>query len=85
MNSRKKSSKDEQEALENYSLRRYDNAKPSILIGMQHWQLAIPLKVEEGEAFRTRLGWVVGMGCHSKFNECYFHSNEDEADEKLLR
>ncbi|XP_055584688.1 uncharacterized protein LOC129737550 [Uranotaenia lowii] len=44
--------------------KRYSNAKPRILIGIDNLRLALPLKVKEGDsngpvAVKTRLGWCV--------------------------
>ncbi|XP_062716865.1 uncharacterized protein LOC109416846 [Aedes albopictus] len=52
------------EYLKNLPLRSYENATPRILIGVDNLQLAVPLKVREGDrsgpvAAKTRLGWCV--------------------------
>ncbi|XP_036347102.1 uncharacterized protein LOC118756446, partial [Rhagoletis pomonella] len=45
-------------------IKSYFNAKPTILIGSDNWQLAVPLKIREGSwhqpiATKTRLGWAI--------------------------
>ncbi|XP_055922260.1 uncharacterized protein LOC129953275 [Eupeodes corollae] len=45
----------------------YQDARPTILIGVDNWKLAVPLKVREGSwnqpiATKTRLGWTL-QGC----------------------
>ncbi|XP_036347872.1 uncharacterized protein LOC118757252, partial [Rhagoletis pomonella] len=45
----------------------YENVKPSMLIGVDNWKLAVPLKIREGTwsqpiASKTRLGWAL-QGC----------------------
>ncbi|XP_075167653.1 uncharacterized protein LOC142239764 [Haematobia irritans] len=47
----------------------YENVKPTILIGVNNWRVAVPLKVREGGrnlliATKTRLGWTL-QGCGS--------------------
>ena len=42
----------------------YTNAKPSIIIGVDNWKVAVPLKIREGLwgqpiATKTRLGWAI--------------------------
>ena len=54
----------EYDHLKNIQLSSYCGAKPSILIGMNNWQMAVPLEVKEGRwrdpiAVKTRLGWIV--------------------------
>lgn len=79
------------EHLRNLPFSCYNNAKPSILIGMEHWQLAIPLELREGNwgepgATRTRLGWVV-HGVHSNELEsnlhCFHGTDTDDAYDQL--
>ncbi|XP_075167473.1 uncharacterized protein LOC142239564 [Haematobia irritans] len=50
--------------LSNLPLQSHFNAKPTILIGVDNWHLAVPLKVREGPrnqpiASKTRLGWTL--------------------------
>ncbi|XP_055842512.1 uncharacterized protein LOC129909456 [Episyrphus balteatus] len=60
-------------------IKSYSNAKPQILLGLQHWRLGMPLKTREGEesqpaAIKTRLGWTLyGVA-----------SNEDTSEEGLI-
>ena len=42
----------------------YVNAKPSMIIGVDNWRVAVPLKIREGSwgqpiATKTRLGWAI--------------------------
>ncbi|XP_068144176.1 uncharacterized protein [Drosophila tropicalis] len=49
----------------------YTNARPSILIGTNNWNLAVPLKIKEGAwhqpiASKTRLGWALQSSTRSR-------------------
>ncbi|XP_068149409.1 uncharacterized protein [Drosophila tropicalis] len=49
----------------------YINARPSILIGTNKWNLAVPLKIKEGAwhqpiASKTRLGWALQSSTRSR-------------------
>jgi len=48
----------------------YENARPTILIGVNNWRLAVPLKIKEGKAnepiaVKCRLGWTL-QGCNTQ-------------------
>ncbi|XP_055910928.1 uncharacterized protein LOC129945299 [Eupeodes corollae] len=50
--------------LKGLPIKSYWNAKPQILLGLQHWRLGMPLKNREGDesqpaAIKTRLGWTL--------------------------
>lgn len=50
--------------LKNLPFESYENANPQILIGLDNWELALPLRVREGLegqpiAAKSRLGWTV--------------------------
>ncbi|XP_037813637.1 uncharacterized protein LOC119604840 [Lucilia sericata] len=50
--------------LKGLPIQSYTNAKPMVLIGLNNWRLAVPLKIREGArdqpiATKTRLGWTL--------------------------
>lgn len=71
----------------------YANAKPEILIGLNNWRYAVPLKTREGDihqpiAIKCRLGWTIyAANDHKTTDEehCNFHyvKKEDDCDENL--
>ncbi|XP_046869435.1 uncharacterized protein LOC124462099 [Drosophila willistoni] len=57
--------------LEGLPIASYTNARPSILIGTNNWNLAVPLKIKEGAwhqpiASKTRLGWALQSSTPSR-------------------
>lgn len=53
--------------LKGLPIQSYINAKPMVLIGLNNWRLAVPLKIKEGLrgqpiATKTRLGWALQGG-----------------------
>ncbi|XP_055604632.1 uncharacterized protein LOC129752870 [Uranotaenia lowii] len=67
----------------------YENETPKVLIGLQHWKLAIPRKLKEGTtgptACKTQLGWCVfGDVRGSRVSECLnYHLCECSKMEEL--
>ena len=69
----------------------FDNAIPKILIGIDNWQLGVPLRVKEGNwddpvATKTRLGWVIHgkqRGLPANHNVHHFHVCECKDDNSL--
>lgn len=59
--------------LANIPIESYHNATPTMLIGANNWNLAIPLKIREGKwhqpiASKTRLGWTLQGGSSAGIN-----------------
>ncbi|XP_055585492.1 uncharacterized protein LOC129738331 [Uranotaenia lowii] len=75
--------------LKGIPLRSYQNAKPSILIGIDNLHLSLPLKTKEGKtagpvAVKTRLGWCVyGQRCDQSNVTHNLHVCECSCDEDL--
>ncbi|XP_065355454.1 uncharacterized protein LOC135949918 [Calliphora vicina] len=69
--------------LKGLPIQSYTNAKPMVLIGLNNWRLAVPLKIREGGrtqpiATKTRLGWTLqGSGTDlNKFSTLNIHTCE---------
>ncbi|KAI8115057.1 hypothetical protein CVS40_12665 [Lucilia cuprina] len=58
--------------LKGLPIQSYTNGKPMVLIGLNNWRLAVPLKIREGArdqpiATKTRIGWTLqGSGTDSR-------------------
>ena len=72
-------------------IKSYTNAKPLILIGLNNWRVAVPIKVKEGGrhepiATKTRLGWTLqGSGPNlDSFASLNIHFCECESRFKML-
>ncbi|XP_055584824.1 uncharacterized protein LOC129737688 [Uranotaenia lowii] len=70
----------------------YQNARPQILIGIQHVKISLVQKSREGNtggpvAFKTRLGWSVYGGSTDSFAvsmvHCYFHTCSSGIEEEV--
>lgn len=82
--------------LSNLPITSYSQRRPKILIGLNNWNIAVPLKVREGGprepiAAKSRLGWSVfrGMSAYQGYN-CNFHildqsENNNETLEDLVK
>lgn len=84
---------DEYPYLNHLPVESYKNAAPQILIGLNNWRYAIPLKVKEGNleqpiATKCRLGWAI-FAAERKDNHivqhCNFHDTELEDDTQIHR
>lgn len=70
---------------------------PRILIGLNNWQVGVPLKIREGDsgepiATKTRLGWTIYGSCSTEnsstfehFHTCECQTNCDENMEAMMK
>lgn len=76
----------------------YTDAKPTLLIGLDHYNLVVPQKIRENKweepiAVKTRLGWMVcGSRCNANssnvefnFHICECHRETDESLHDLVK
>ncbi|XP_065365528.1 uncharacterized protein LOC135958553 [Calliphora vicina] len=77
--------------LKGLPIQSYTNAKPMVLIGLNNWRLAVPLKIREGGrtqpiATKTRLGWTLqGSGTDlNKFSTLNIHTCECDTQYRNL-
>ncbi|XP_055922143.1 uncharacterized protein LOC129953216 [Eupeodes corollae] len=91
--------KDNYRHLKGIPISSYLNAKPRILIGLDHWNLAVSLRTREGKnnepvVTKTRLGWVVHGVCeeqkgsqqkHYNFHVCECQPHLDDELHQLVK
>ncbi|XP_065356442.1 uncharacterized protein LOC135950842 [Calliphora vicina] len=77
--------------LKGLPIQSYTNAKPMVLIGLNNWRLAVPLKIREGGrtqpiATKTRLGWTLqGSGADlNTFSTLNIHTCECDTQYRNL-
>lgn len=79
--------------LKNVPLLSYENARPQILIGIEHWQLGMPLEIREGNwgepiATKTKLGWTIfgvqAPNNHVDVQNVHYHTCDESAADKKL-
>ncbi|XP_062704082.1 uncharacterized protein LOC134286483 [Aedes albopictus] len=77
--------------LKGLPVRSYEDVTPKLLVGLRNLQLAVPLKIKEGNsgivAARTRLGWCIygSLDKSENTDEYSYHVCECEAEVKLDR
>lgn len=82
---------DQHSYLSHLPVKSYKNSSPQLLIGLNNWRYAIPLKVKEGTlnqpmATKCRLGWAIFAAdkndSHS-IHHCNFHDEGHDSDAKM--
>lgn len=69
----------EYEHLKKLPVQSYYDAKPELLIGLDNWNLGVPLKIREGSvndpiAIKCRLGWtILAVNHNNQKLQSYFH------------
>lgn len=64
--------------LKGIPIKSYFNEKPTVLIGANNWNIAVPLRIREGRwnqpiATKTRIGWLIQGPSHTSQNKAWLN------------